>query len=534
VTVPGVLPRLVRLPREEAGFEFIFLGDIIGHFLEDLLPGARVRGFWRFRVTRNSELYIEEEEIPNLLEAVEEELHKRRRGAAVRLEIESDCPAELQRELAQRLRLSEEDVYLVKGPLQPMSLMMLRDLGPSPELCDEAFTSPVASFLRGREDLFAAIRERDILLHHPYESFGSVVAFLQQSANDLNVLAIKQTLYRTGRDERIATALMQAARNGKQVTAVVELKARFDEAANILWSRRLEEAGVHVVYGLVGYKIHSKMCLVVRREPDAIRRYLHLSTGNYNPDTAKIYTDIGLLTCRPEFGEDAADLFNMLTGICQFGGMRKFLVAPFELHRRMLELIAREADLARQGLPARIIAKMNALVDRDIIEALYQASQAGVRIDLLVRGICCLRPGLPGVSDRITVRSVVGRFLEHSRIYYFENACQPEVYIGSADWMPRNFFRRIETVFPIEDGVLRERMISELLALPLADNVKSRQLNSDGTYHRVTQAPGDPVCASQHQFISGSLVSGMTGSLERECVGEEPVVLQVRERPERR
>src|SRR4030095_9368721 len=313
----------------------------------------------------------------------------------------------------------------------------------SPELRFPPFIAPIAAPLRHKPDLFAAIRHRDILVHHPYESFDSVVGFLQQSAQDPRVLAIKQTLYRTGGDTRIIGALMEAVKNGKQVTAVVELRARFDEANNIQWARQLEEAGVHVVYGLVGYKIHAKMCLVVRRDEDIIRRYVHLATGNYNPTTARLYTDIGLFTCHPDFGEDVTNFFNLLTGICQFQGMRKLLVAPFQLHQRLLELIAREKENARRGLPARIIAKMNSLADPKIIEALYAASEAGVQIDLIVRGICCLRPGVKGFSRNIVVRSIVDRFLEHSRVYYFENACCPEVFVGSADWLPRNFFRRI-------------------------------------------------------------------------------------------
>jgi len=309
------------------------------------------------------------------------------------------------------------------------------------------------------------------------------------------------TLYRTGGDERIVGALMNAVNNGKQVTAVVELRARFDEANNIEWARTLEENGVHVVYGLVGYKIHAKCALVVRREGNEIRRYVHLGTGNYNPTTAKLYTDLSLLTCRPEFGEDATNLFNLLTGICQFQGMKKLVVAPFDLHAKMLQLTAREAANARRGLPARIIAKFNSLVEPELIEALYAASQAGVKIDLIIRGICCLRPGMPGLSDNITVRSIVDRFLEHSRIYYFENALQPEVFVGSADWMPRNLFRRIEVVFPIEDGILCDRVIREILGVALADNTKARFLGADGIYRRAKIANGEKLRRSQVEFI---------------------------------
>jgi polyphosphate kinase len=326
------------------------------------------------------------------------------------------------------------------------------------------------------------------LLHHPYESFGSVVDFLEQAARDPQVLAIKQTLYRTGGDARIVGALMSAVRNGKQVTAVTELKARFDEANNILWARRLEEAGVHVVYGMVHHKVHSKMALVIRKDEDRIRGYLHLGTGNYNPSTSKIYTDLSLFTAQPDFVEDTSNLFNLLTGIGRFQGMRKLLVAPFTLHERIIELIQNETRNARAGKNARIVAKMNSLVDRETIEALYAASLAGVRVDLVVRGICCLRPGMPGVSENIRVRSIVGRFLEHSRVYYFENAGDPLVYAGSADWMPRNFYSRVEVVFPIEDPELKKRVVEEILQRQLEDNSKAWSLGAEGSYARVTPA----------------------------------------------
>ncbi len=506
VQVPRNIPRLIRLPGDETTRDFIFLGHLVGQCLQDVFPGTTIRGFWLFRVTRNSELYIDEEEEKNsVLRAVEEELHKRRRGAAVRLELEPDCPLDLQTWLLENLGIREDDLYIVHGPLNPVRLMTLCEVDPSPELRDPPFLPPLAAAVLERSDLFAAIRDGDILLHHPYESFETVVEFLQQAARDPQVLAIKQTLYRTGGDRRIIGALMEAVRNGKQVTAVVELKARFDEANNIQWSRQLEDAGVHVVYGLVGYKIHSKLTLVVRNDDDGIRRYLHLATGNYNPTTARIYTDLGLLTCRPDFGEDATNLFNLLTGICQFQPTHKLLVAPFALHDRMLELIERETGQAQRGLPARIVAKMNSLVDRQIIEALYRASQAGVTIDLIVRGICCLRPGLKGISESITVRSVVDRFLEHSRIFYFENGCQPEVYVGSADWMPRNFFKRIEVVFPIEDGRLRERVVTEILGLTLQDNTKARFLRSDGTYWRPARRRGAAPRRSQMDLIRTAL-----------------------------
>jgi polyphosphate kinase len=502
VQIPRNLPRLVRLPRADGHMDFVYLSRVIGHFLADLFPGTKLLGYWTFRVTRNSELYIDEEESANLLKAVENELHNRRKGDAVRLEAQHDCPPFIREVLLKTLKLTEDDLYLIDGPLNPTRLMALYEGDHSPELRDPPFVAPVSSALRERPDLFAAIRERDILLHHPYENFSSIVAFLDQAAADPNVLAIKQTLYRTGGDPRIIGALERAVRNGKHVTAVVELRARFDEANNILWARHLEEAGVHVVYGLVGYKIHAKACLVVRSEGHHIRRYVHLATGNYNPSTARLYTDLGLLTCRPDFGEDATNFFNLLTGICQFQPMRKLIAAPFELHGRILELIQRETDNAARGLPARIIAKLNSLAESEVVEALYRASQAGVSIELIVRGICCLRPGIKGLSENIKVTSVVDRFLEHSRIYYFENACQPQVFLASADWLPRNFFRRIELVIPIEDGVLRERLIKEVLATSLGDNVKARRLQGDGTYLRAQINDGEKRVRSQFELIA--------------------------------
>ena len=502
VQCPAILPRLIQFPRDDARRDYVFLSHLIGRFIADLFPGTTILGCWPFRVTRNSELYIDEEDSSNLLKAVETELHNRRKGDAVRLEIDHQCPEKIRDALLKTFRLTEDDLYLVNGPLNPTRLMMLYQGDHSPELRDPPFVAPVARALRGHEDLFAAIRERDVLLHHPYENFNSVVEFLERAAQDPGVFTIKVTLYRTGGDPRIVGALMNAVNNGKQVTAVVELRARFDEANNIQWTRQLEENGVHVVYGLVGLKIHAKVALVVRSEGGQIRRYVHLGTGNYNPTTARLYTDISLLTCRPAFGEDATNLFNLLTGICQFQGMKKLIAAPFDLHTRLLQLIEREIGHAKRGLPARIVARMNSLVEPTLIEALYRASQAGVKVELIVRGICCLRPGLKGVSENITVRSVIDRFLEHSRIYFFENACQREVFAGSADLMPRNLFRRIEVVFPIEDGNLRERVITEILAVTLADNVKARFLRADGTYRRAEKPSGEKKRRSQTEFIA--------------------------------
>jgi polyphosphate kinase len=510
VQVPRVLPRLVRLPREDGQLDFIYLGHLVGHYLADLFPGTKILGFWHFRVTRNSELYIDEEDIGNLLKAVENELHNRRRGAAVRLEADAGCPPEIYQYLLETLELTEEDLYLIDGPLNPTRLMVIYAGDHSPELRDKPFVAPTAPAFRGTQDIFSVIRQRDVLIHHPYESFGSVVDFLEQAAQDPNVLAIKQTLYRTGGDPRIVGALMDAVKNGKQVTAVTELKARFDEANNILWARRLEEAGVHVVYGIVHHKVHSKIALVVRKDEDGLRRYVHLGTGNYNPSTAKLYTDLSFFTAHPDFGEDATNFFNLLTGISHFQGAKKFLISPFTTHETMMSLIKRETENAAAKKPARIIAKMNSLVDTEVIDVLYAASQAGVKIDLIVRGICCLRPGVEGLSDNITVRSVVGRFLEHSRIFYFENGGAPKLLLGSADWMPRNFFRRIEIVFPVEDATLRDRIVKQILATQLADNMKASILQSDGSYTRPTVKKESAQHSSQGEFMALALGEAKT------------------------
>jgi polyphosphate kinase len=505
VQVPRVLPPLVKLPRADSRQQpYLFMGELIAHYLAELFPGAAILGCWHCRVTRNGELYADEEAAATLLKAVEAEWRARRQGGAVRLEVEHGCPLEIRTLLLENLGLVEEDLFILDGPLNPVRLMAVVEGDHAPERHDPPFVAPVAAALREEPDLFAAIRRADVLLHHPYENFSSVVDFLRQASADPKVLAIKQTLYRTGGDVQIVSALMDAVRNGKQVTAVVELKGRSDESGNILWARRLEEAGVHVVYGLVNCKVHAKMCLVVRKDDDAIRRYLHLSTGNYNTVTARFYEDLGLLTCRPAFGEDATNLFNLLTGICQFPGTKKLVVAPFELQAKMLALIRRETLNARQELPARIIAKMNALEDPPIIQALCQASQAGVRIDLIVRGVCCLRPQVAGLSQNITVRSLVDRFLEHSRIFYFENACQPEVWAGSADWTPVHCLRRIEVLFPIEDGNLRERIRSQILEAVLCDNVKARFLQPSGAYTRPRLSRGAALRRSQSELLQAA------------------------------
>ena len=499
VQVPGVLARLVELvPAAPGQAAFILLEDLIAMHVGDLFPGFRVVGCSPFRVTRNFDLSIDEDEAEDLLKTIQRELRKRERGQAVRLELASDSPAEVETLLRRALRLEPPDVNRVDGPLR------LSDLNPllaQPQLRDyhdEPFAPQLLPQLSEGE-IFKALAERDVLLHHPYEAFDHVVDFVSEAADDPDVLAIKQTLYRTSADSPIISALIRAAENGKQVTAVVEIKARFDEGRNIAWARVLEESGVHVVYGPVGFKTHCKVSLVVRRERGAIRRYVHLSTGNYNPATARSYGDLSYLTAREDFADDAGALFNLITGYSAPPSWKRFAVAPVGLKERILELIAREVGFGGQG---RIIAKMNALVDPDVIRALYRASQAGVRIDLLVRGICCLQPGVPGQSENIRVTSVVDRFLEHARIFFFEAGGQQEIYLSSADWMPRNFVRRVEVMFPIDDKGLRDRVLGEILTTQLADNVKAKVLLADGSYQRVTAKPGAAVVRSQEVFMA--------------------------------
>ncbi len=529
VQVPRVLPHLVRLPRLDGRRDSVFLSDLIGANLAGLFGVPKVDDWWLFRVTRNSELYIDEEEVSNVRLAVEAELHNRRKGEAVRLEVSADCPEEIRRELLATLGLEAHDLYAIEGPIAPGRLMAIVEGDHSPELRDVPFVAPGVEGLQEGADVFETLRRGDLLLHHPYESFDGVLQFLQQAAADPRVLAIKQTLYRTGGDRRIVGALMDAVKNGKQVTVVVELKARFDEANNIAWSRRLEEAGVHVVYGVVGYKVHAKVCLVVRRDDDGIRRYVHLGTGNYNPSTARLYTDLSLLTCRPDVGEDATTLFNLLTGVCQHRPTRQLILAPFELHQRVQTLIRRETDHARAGLPARIVAKMNALVDEETIGSLYEASQAGVEIDLIIRGICCLQPGVPGRSERIRVHSIIDRFLEHSRIWSFDNAGNPSVFVTSADWMPRNFFKRIEVAFPILDGRIRDRVLNEILRESLTDTAKVRQLQPDGSYRRSPQAATTDARRSQSRFMD--LARQKPPTPGRVPVAEAPVRIRPGRRP---
>jgi polyphosphate kinase len=498
VQVPMVLGRLVRLPSEPGKQAFALLGDVISAYVGDLFPGYEVRQTARFRVTRNSDLLVDEEESEDLLTSIQEELRRRELGATVRLELSAAASADVEKLLAEALKVEAVDIYRVTSPLQLQDLMALEKLDGRAELRVEPLVPVVPTALRDTEvPIFDVIKKSDLLLHHPYESYDPVVRFIDEAADDPNVLALKMTLYRTsGGDSPFVRALSRATQNGKQATVLVEIKARFDEANNIAWARRLEENGVHVVYGLIGYKTHCKVSLVVRREGDAIRRYVHIGTGNYHPTTARQYTDLSYLTTRPEIAEDASALFNMLTGYCEPPHWKRLAVAPFDLQAQVIGLITKQAERARRGEPARIIAKMNSLVDPSTIRALYAASQAGVDIDLLVRGICCLRAGVKGLSERIRVISVVDRFLEHSRVFAFGPPEACDVYIASADWMPRNFVRRIEVMSPIEDPVLKGRLLHEVLGTALRDNVKARALQPDGRYERVVR-PGPSVRSQQ-------------------------------------
>jgi polyphosphate kinase len=499
VQVPSLLPRFVALPAEPGGPRHVFtsLETVIRMHLLELFPGMLLERDTAFRVTRNSDIEIDDDEVEDLLKAIEEEVRKRRRGAAVRLQIEEDAPPEVETFLMRSLDLDPEDVYRVPGLLDLTSLFQIHALPGYPQLRDPQFTpQPIAEFTQAQSP-WSAIRARDILVHHPYESFGCVIDFVEAAAADERVLAIKQTLYRTSSDSPVVRALQRAADNGKQVTAVIEIKARLDEERNIAWARELEKAGVHVVFGFVGLKTHCKVCLVVRKEEDGIRRYVHLATGNYNPQTARIYTDLGYFTCNPDFGEDASALFNHLTGYCELPQWRKLIVAPSRMQAFMIEKILQEAARGPEG---RIAAKVNGILEPAVVQALYRASQAGVRIDLVCRGICALRPGVPGLSETIRVTSVVDRFLEHSRIFYFHNAGDPQVYIGSADWMDRNLSRRVEIVFPIELPELKRRLI-EILNTSLADNVKARELLPDGNYRRVRPKEGEKPLRSQERFL---------------------------------
>jgi polyphosphate kinase len=508
--VPRILPRLVTIaPARRGPLRVIFISEIIKLHAGELFPGYQLTGAYAFRVTRNSDLYIDEEESANLLKKIEEELRHLRRGAAVRLEVEDNIDDFLFGTLSSHLELSREYVFRIKGPINPMRLQALAEIE-RPDLKFPPFTPVNVSPLRDPTQIFDTIRAQDVLLHHPYDSFSPVVDFVEQAARDPRVVAIKQTFYRTSGDSPLVRALIEASQNGKQVTALVELKARFDEANNIQWAKQLEEAGVHVVYGLVGHKTHCKMCLVVRREGRRLVHYTHLGTGNYNPRTARYYTDLSFFTVRPPITRDVAQLFNTLTGFGRSPTFRHLVVAPFNLHQRIVTLIHREARNAAAGAPSRIIAKMNSLVDKETIDALYLASRAGVQIDLIVRGTCCLVPGVPGLSENIRVRSIVGRFLEHARVFYFQNARRdPVILAGSADWMPRNFFRRVEVLFPIEDSRLRRWVTDELLATEVHDLANTRVLQPNGSYLPAKAPSGKPFSAHAHFMAQATNRAGV-------------------------
>ena len=486
VQAPRALPRVVRLPSERAGGpdHFVFLSSIIHANVDALFPGMKAVGCYQFRVTRNSDLFVDEEAVDDLLQAVEGELSSRRFGDAVRLELVNDCPPAVSRFLADQFLLREEDVYYCNGPVNLMRINQIPDLVDRPDLKYPGFTARVPGRMHNAPDMFAAIRAGDILLHHPFHSFAPVLDFLRAAAGDPSVLSIRQTLYRTGADSSVAKVLLDAARSGKEVLVVIELRARFDEAANIELATQLQEAGAQVVYGIVGYKTHAKMTLVIRREDGELRRYAHLGTGNYHPRTARQYTDYGLLTADEEITADARSVFQQLTTMGRAGQLNKMLQSPFTLHEGILGHINQEIEHAKAGRKAGIAAKMNQLVETEVIEALYRASQAGVRVCLVVRGICSLRPGVPGVSENISVRSIVGRFLEHARIYRFRNDGAERVYLSSADWMDRNFFSRVETCFPIDDERVRRDVVEEGLKPYFRDNAQAWELQSDGRYAR--------------------------------------------------
>ncbi len=515
VKVPESLPRFVPLPphllAEAPGtpdlegtprrkqFAFVWLEEVIAHNLPALFPGVEVAESYPFRVTRNADLELEEDEAGDLLRTIEEGLRQRQFGEAVRLQVDVSTPEKLRSLLIEKLGVDADDVDNVHGPQGLSDLMVLRDLD-RPELKDSPISPAVPPAFRGN-DMFAAIQQQDVLLHHPYDSFTPVVDFIQAAADDPNVLAIKQTLYRVGSNSPIVKALMYARERDKQVTVLVELKARFDEENNITWARALERKGVHVVYGVLGLKTHAKLALVVRKEGDEIRRYVHLGTGNYNVSTARAYTDMGLFTAREEIGADVSDIFNYLTGRSRQKSYKKLLVAPVTLRQRLRELLEREIEAHDRTGQGRIIFKTNALVDREIMEALYRASQRGVRVDLVVRGMCCLRPGVPDLSENIRVRSIIGPILEHSRIFYFYNGGAEEVYLGSADLMERNLNRRVETLFPIEDAAHVRHLRDQVLETYLRDNFRARVLQRDGSYERLTPAEGETVVDSQLAFL---------------------------------
>lgn len=501
---PRALPRLVQLPAEETGSgpaDFVFLSSIIHAFVGDLFNGMTVKGCYQFRVTRNSDFFVDDDAIDDLLLAVEGELAMRNYGDEVRLEIDANCPEETVNFLLGRFDMTRDRLFLVEGPVNLNRMQEIIDMVDRPDLKFAPFKPSVPPQLARNKDIFAAIKRHDILLHHPFESFSPVVEFLRQAAVDPDVLAIKQTLYRTGADSPIVSALVKAARAGKEVTVVIELRARFDEKANINLASKLQEAAVHVVYGVVGYKTHAKMCLVLRREGSQLCNYVHLGTGNYHPKTALLYTDYGLFSCDKELGEDVRRVFAQLTSLGKVTKLNKLLQSPFTLHSGLIGKIEREIRHARQGKPAKIIIKANAIVEEQAIQALYRASQAGVVVKLIIRGVCCLRPGIPGVSENIEVRSIIGRFLEHGRVYAFENDGQQEIYASSADLMNRNMFRRVEICFPIENKKLHNRVLHDL-DLYLRDNTQAWLLQPDGSYQRLMQTADDEPVQAQAMLLN--------------------------------
>ncbi|HVP95324.1 MAG TPA: polyphosphate kinase 1 [Methanoregulaceae archaeon] len=508
IKVPtDLFPRLILVPAiakisktEKLRLKYIFLEELIIAHLGSLFPGMEVVAAYPFRVTRDADFEIEEDEASDLLTAVEESVGLRRTGSPIRVEVSSSMPEGICGMLSSKLGVSPDMFYQVEPPVGMADLMQLYAID-RPDLKDPPFIPSTPSSFEGDADIFNAVKKRDTLLFHPYDSFSPVISFLKQAAGDPDVLAIKMTMYRVGPNSPIVAALMEARENGKVVAAIIELKARFDEENNIGWARALEQAGVHVVYGLAGLKVHAKICMVVRKEKDGIIRYLHLGTGNYNATTSRIYTDLGLFTSNQVIGADIADVFNTLTGYSALHSYRSLLVAPVSIRSGIIQRIEREIDRQKQHGDGHIIFKINALADRECIDALYRASQAGVKVDLQVRGICCLRPGIPKVSDRITVTSIVGRFLEHPRIFYFRNGGEEEVLLGSADLMPRNLDRRVEVLFPIDNPAIRRSVIDTILKVQLTDNVNARKLNADGSYERLKPAEGQEPCDSQAWFI---------------------------------
>lgn len=503
VQIPRALPRIIQLPHEECDCgpnDFVFLSSVVHAYVSSLFPGMSVKGCYQFRVTRNSDLYVDEEEIDDLLRAVEGELGSRRYGDAVRLETAHDCPEEICNYLLDKFELSEQDLYRVDGPVNVNRLNEVYDLINRPELKYKPFVPAIPTKVTLKSDIFENIRKQDVLLHHPYESFAPVVDFIRQAANDPNVLAIKQTLYRTGPSSAVVNALVKAAKLGKEVTVVVELRARFDEEANITLAAKLQEAGAHVVYGVVGYKTHAKMLLVIRREAQHLRQYAHLGTGNYHSRTARLYTDYGLFTSNKKICEDVNRVFHQLTSMGQTKNLNKLLQSPFTLQDTLEAKIERERQHAANGKEGRIIIKLNSLVDAEMISALYQASVDGVKIDLLIRGMCALRPGLAGISENIKVTSIIGRFLEHDRVLYFKNDDKPEVYISSADWMERNLYHRVEIATPIENKELQERIINEL-EYYLLDNTQAWIMDESGGYTQATPEDGKEAFISQEKFL---------------------------------